>query len=99
LKFELAFVEDGGYGRSVRTPRKPTSPFQDSLTRLNFGDSSRRHPCAECISRVSTAFSTGLRIFGVCALPATRGYSHTDSCRISRGLPPLFCESQASLSA
>ena len=49
LKFELAFVEDGGYGRSVRTPHKSTSPFQDSLTCLNFGDPSRAHPCAECI--------------------------------------------------
>ena len=49
LKFELAFVEDGGYGRSVRTPHKPTSPFQDSLTCLNFGDPLRTHPCAECI--------------------------------------------------
>jgi hypothetical protein len=49
LKFELAFVDDGGYGRSVRTPHKPTSPFQDSLTCLNFGDPSRPHPCAECI--------------------------------------------------
>ena len=49
LKFELAFVEDGGYGRSVRTPHKTTSTFQDSLTCLNFGDPSRPHPCAECI--------------------------------------------------
>ncbi len=49
LKFELAFVEDGGYGRSVRTPQKSTSPFQDSLTCLNFGDPSRPHPCDECI--------------------------------------------------
>ena len=49
LKFELAFVEDGGYGRSVRTPQRSTSPFQDSLTCLNFGDPSRTHPCAECI--------------------------------------------------
>ena len=49
LKFELAFVEDGGYGRSVRTPHESTSPFQDSLTCLNFGDPSRTHPCAECI--------------------------------------------------
>jgi len=48
LKFELAFVEAGGYGRSVRTPHKPTSVFQDSLTCLNFGDPSRTHPCAEC---------------------------------------------------
>ena len=49
LKFELAFIEDGGYGRSVRTPHKPTSPFQDSLTCLNFGDPLRSHPCSECV--------------------------------------------------
>ena len=49
LKFELAFVEDGGYGRSVRTPRQSTSAFQDSPTCLNFGDPARAHPCAECI--------------------------------------------------
>jgi len=49
LKFELAFVADGGYGRSVRTPHQSTSPFQDSLTCLNYGDPSRAHPCAECI--------------------------------------------------
>src|ERR1700693_3585177 len=48
LKFELAFIEDGGYGRSVRTPHKPTSSFRDSLTCLNFGDPTRTHPCAEC---------------------------------------------------
>jgi len=49
LKFELAFLEDGGYGRSVRTPHQATSPFQDSLTCLNFGDPLRTHPCAECV--------------------------------------------------
>jgi hypothetical protein len=48
LKFELAFAEDGGYGRSVRTPHRSTSAFQDSPTCLNFGDPSRTHPCAEC---------------------------------------------------
>ena len=49
LKFELAFIEDGGYGRSVRTPHQPTSLFQDSLTCLNFGDPLRTHPCGECV--------------------------------------------------
>jgi hypothetical protein len=49
LKFELAFIEDGGYGRSVRTPHKATSPLQDSLTCLNFGDPLRSHPCGECV--------------------------------------------------
>ena len=49
LKAELDFIEKGGYGRSVRTPRQPTSIFQDSLTCLNFADSHRRHPCNECL--------------------------------------------------
>ena len=49
LKFELDFIEKGGYGRSVRTPWLPTSIFQDSLTCLNFGDPSRSHPCDECL--------------------------------------------------
>lgn len=49
LKFELAFLEQGGYGRSVRTPWKPTSVFQDSITCLNFGESEKVHPCSECL--------------------------------------------------
>ena len=48
LKSELAFVEQGGYGRSVRTPWKATSMFQDSPTCLNFNDPARPHPCSEC---------------------------------------------------
>ena len=48
LKFELSFLEQGGYGRSVRTPWKPTSVFQDSLTCLNFNDPERPHPCSAC---------------------------------------------------
>lgn len=49
LKFELAFLEQGGYGRSVRTPWKPTSIFQDSLSCINFNDPSRPHACTECM--------------------------------------------------
>jgi hypothetical protein len=49
LKFELAFLEQGGYGRSVRTPWKPTSIFQDSPSCLNFNDAGRPHPCNECM--------------------------------------------------
>jgi hypothetical protein len=49
LKFELSFLEQGGYGRSVRTPRKPTSIFQDSLSCINFNDPGRPHPCSECL--------------------------------------------------
>lgn len=49
LKAELSFIENGGYGRSVRTPWKPTSVFQDSLSCLNFGYPYRAHPCSECM--------------------------------------------------
>ena len=49
LKAELDFVEKGGYGRSVRTPWQPTSIFRDSLSCLNFGDSSRPYPCEDCL--------------------------------------------------
>jgi hypothetical protein len=48
LKAELDFLEDGGYGRSVRTPWKPTSTFLDSPTCLNFGDPQRTEACANC---------------------------------------------------
>ena len=49
LKFELAFLEQGGYGRSVKTPWKPTSIFQDSLSCINFDDPNRPHACNECL--------------------------------------------------
>ena len=48
LKEELEFIEKGGYGRSVRTPWKPKSAFQDSLTCINYGYPYRAHPCNEC---------------------------------------------------
>src|SRR5262245_48319427 len=48
LKDEFAFIEQGGYGRSVRTPWLPKSAFQDSLTCLNYGYPYRAHPCNEC---------------------------------------------------
>jgi len=49
LKFELKFLEDGGYGRSPRTPWRRPLVFEDSLTCLNYGDSSHTHPCSECL--------------------------------------------------
>jgi hypothetical protein len=48
LKDELAFIEQGGYGRSVRMPWKPKSAFQDSLTCINYGYQYRAHPCNDC---------------------------------------------------
>jgi hypothetical protein len=48
LRDELDMVNKGGYGRSVRTPWQPKSPFQDSLTCINYGYPYRAHPCNEC---------------------------------------------------
>jgi hypothetical protein len=48
LKEELDFIEKGGYGRSVHTPWKPKSTFQDSLICINYGYPYRAHPCNEC---------------------------------------------------
>jgi hypothetical protein len=48
LKSELDFIEKGGYGRSVRTPWKATSPFRDSLTCVNYALPEKAHPCSEC---------------------------------------------------
>ena len=49
LKFELNFLEQGGYGRYVRTPWKPMSIFQDSLSCINFNSPDQTHPCGECL--------------------------------------------------
>ena len=48
LKFELKFVQDGGYGRSPRAPWRPTYVFEDSPSCPNLGDPARPHPCSEC---------------------------------------------------
>ena len=49
LRFELKFLEDGGYGRFPRAPWRPSFIFEDSPTCLNFGDPSRTIPCEECV--------------------------------------------------
>ncbi|MEP6922551.1 MAG: hypothetical protein ABI967_15620 [bacterium] len=48
FKNELSFIEQGGYGRSVRTPWQSKSAFQDSLTCLNYADPDHAHPCSDC---------------------------------------------------
>lgn len=48
LQAELDFIEKGGYGRSPRTPQKAKSPFQDSLTCINYTYPEKVHPCSEC---------------------------------------------------
>jgi len=49
LKFELRFLESGGYKHSPRTPWRAMSTFLDSPTCLNFNDRTRPHPCTECL--------------------------------------------------
>jgi hypothetical protein len=48
LRFELEFLEAGGYGRSPRTPWLPTRIFKDSPTCLNFNDPAHPHSCQQC---------------------------------------------------
>jgi len=48
LTSELDFIEQGGYGRSVRTPWKVPSPFRESLTCVNYALPEKAHPCSEC---------------------------------------------------
>jgi len=49
LQAELSFLQQGGYGRSVRTPRDPRIPFVDSPSCLNFLEADRPHACNGCI--------------------------------------------------
>jgi hypothetical protein len=49
LKFELKFLEDGGYGRSPRTPWRPQYIFEDSLTCMNYDSKENRGPCSDCV--------------------------------------------------
>ena len=49
LRFELGFLDDGGYGRSPRTPWRAPAIFEDSPICPNFCDPSHAHPCKECL--------------------------------------------------
>jgi len=49
LKFELQFLEDGGYGRSPRTPWRPQYIFEDSLTCMNYDSKENPGPCSDCV--------------------------------------------------
>lgn len=49
LKFELSFLEDGGYGRSPRTPWRAPAVFEDSPICPNFCDPARPHACQDCL--------------------------------------------------
>jgi len=49
LKFELSFLEDGGYGRSPRSPWRAPAVFEDSPACPNFCDPSHPYPCESCL--------------------------------------------------
>jgi hypothetical protein len=48
LKFELEFLEQGGYGRLPREAWRARFVFEDSPTCMNF-NSKDREPCDECL--------------------------------------------------
>jgi len=48
LKFELEFLEQGGYGRLPRESWRPRFIFEDSPTCMNF-NSKDREPCSKCL--------------------------------------------------
>jgi hypothetical protein len=49
LKFELEFLEKGGYGRSPRTPWRPQLIFEDSPTCMNYDSRENPAPCTDCL--------------------------------------------------
>jgi hypothetical protein len=49
LRFELKFLEDGGYTSSSHAPWRASYIFEDSPSCLNFKQSTRPHPCSECL--------------------------------------------------
>ena len=49
LKFELQFLEGGGYGRSPRTPWRPQYIFEDSFTCMNYDSKEHPGPCSDCV--------------------------------------------------
>jgi hypothetical protein len=49
LRFELQFLEGGGYAHSPHAPWRASYIFEDSPSCLNFKQSNRPHPCSECL--------------------------------------------------
>ena len=66
LRYELNFLEQGGYGNWYSTPWGPASIFQDSLTCPNHGDPTRSHACHECLlyDFVPEQFTAGQPVSG-----------------------------------
>jgi hypothetical protein len=49
LRFELSFLEDGGYGRFPQAAWRAPAVFEDSPICPNFCDPARPHPCESCL--------------------------------------------------
>jgi len=49
LRFELSFLQDGGYGCSPNAPWRAPAIFEDSPICPNFCDPARPHPCESCL--------------------------------------------------
>lgn len=49
LKFELRFLQDGGYGRSPRAPWRAALIFEDSRVCIHYDARADRAPCSECL--------------------------------------------------
>jgi hypothetical protein len=49
LRFELSFLQDGGYGRSPQAAWRAPAIFEDSPICPNFCDPARPHPCESCL--------------------------------------------------
>jgi hypothetical protein len=49
LKFELNFLEKGGYGRSPREPWRAPLVFEDSPTCMNYDTKQQPEPCQACV--------------------------------------------------
>jgi hypothetical protein len=49
LKFELNFLEKGGYGRSPRQPWRAPLVLEDSPACMNYDAQDRPAPCKQCV--------------------------------------------------
>jgi len=49
LKFELQFLENGGYDSSSRTSWRPQYVFEDSRACMNYDSKENPGPCSDCV--------------------------------------------------
>ncbi len=49
LKFELLFLQKGGYGHLTRTPWRAPLIFEDSPICMNYDARAHREPCSDCL--------------------------------------------------